>query len=97
MRRDSAATFAFLLGIPAIGGASLLTLIKLIRETPAPGATEIPLAHLAVGAAVSFVVGLFALSWLLRWLEKGRLEWFGYWCISVGIAVVAWQLAISTA
>ena len=93
LRRESAATFAFLLGIPAIGGAVLLTLIKMVRDTPTTGAAATPWAILAVGFVVSFVVGLLALWWLLRWLERGRLQWFAYWCITVGIAVVVWQLA----
>jgi undecaprenyl-diphosphatase len=97
LRRDAAATFAFLLGIPAIGGASLLTLIKLLRETPGDATLATPLGYLAIGFVVSFIVGLFALWWLLRWLEKGRLEWFAYWCIAVGIIIVVWQLSIGAA
>ena len=95
MRRDSAATFAFLLGLPALGGASFVMLLSLLSQSPAAGTgvDAIPVAHLAIGAVVSFAVGLCALWWLLRWLEKGRLEWFGYWCIAIGIAVVIWQLA----
>ena len=27
-------------------------------------------------------------------LEKGRLQWFAWWCIPVGVGVVIWQLAI---
>ena len=102
LRRDAAATFAFLLGIPAIGGASLLTLIKLLQDSSSAGAmsagtTAIPHGYLGIGFVVSFVVGLFALWWLLRWLEKGRLEWFAYWCITVGIAIVVWQISSGAA
>ena len=97
LKRDSAATFAFLLGIPAIGGPALITLAKMLRSSPTADATATPLATLAIGFVVSFVVGLFALWWLLRWLEKGRLQWFAYWCIAVGIAVVFWQLAAPSA
>lgn len=94
LRRDAAATFAFLMGIPAIGGPALLMLIELIRDPSTAGAATTPVGYLAVGFVVSFVVGLFALWWLLRWLEKGRLEWFAYWCIGVGIAITVWQLSI---
>jgi undecaprenyl-diphosphatase len=97
LRRDAAATFAFLLAIPAIGGATLLTLLDLIQDTQAQQALAAPIGYLAIGFAVSFAVGLFALYWLLRWLAQGRLHLFAYWCIAVGIAIVAWQLAIRAA
>ena len=100
LSRQAAATFSFLLAIPAIGGAIVLKTWKLLSETPSeslsPG-TSVPLLSssgwlLALGAAVSFLVGLLALRWLIRWLEKGRIQYFAYWCIPVGIAVVVWQL-----
>jgi undecaprenyl-diphosphatase len=45
-----------------------------------------------VGAAVSFVIGLGSLWWLVRWLRQGRLHYFACWVIPVGLAVVTWQL-----
>lgn len=39
-----------------------------------PGEIDFP--PLLVGAATSLVVGLFALAWLLRWLQQGRLYLF---------------------
>jgi len=91
MTRSSAATFSFLLAIPAIGGASLLELRDLATSGE-PMATS-PLA-LALGFMLAFAVGLAALSWLIRWLERGRLHDFAWWCIPVGLGVVAWQLIV---
>jgi undecaprenyl-diphosphatase len=91
MRRDEAATFSFLLAIPAIGGAALLDLKGLLDKPP----QEVPAAALAVGALVSFVVGLVSLWWLVRWLQQGRLYLFAWWVIPVGLAVIAWQLLIA--
>lgn len=86
-RRDSA-TFSFLLAIPVIAGAMLLETVDIFMD--AQMSTSVP--KLLLGAAVSFVVGLFALWLLLRTLERGRLEWFAYWCFPVGIGAVIWQL-----
>lgn len=86
--RESAATFSFLLAIPAISGAGLVHLIDLAGKG---GSGTQPL-HLAIGAVVSFAVGLLALWWVVRWLEQGRLQLFAWWCIPVGIAVIIWQL-----
>ena len=85
LSRQSAATFSFLLAIPAIGGATLLEIKDMISD---PSGHQTPILHLFVGATVSFVVGLFALWWLVRWLERGRLIPFAIWCIAMGLLVV---------
>ncbi|MEM8681614.1 MAG: undecaprenyl-diphosphate phosphatase [Planctomycetota bacterium] len=89
LSRQDAAAFSFLLAIPAIGGASLLEIIDLMRGTTTLS-TEA--WKLALGAAIARVVGLAAISWLVRWLETGRLHLFSYWCIALGVGVVIWQL-----
>ena len=88
LRREEAATFSFLLAIPAIGGAGLLELIDMLHHPPEPGS----LGMLAVGALLSFLVGLVALWWLTRWLAQGRLHYFAWWVLILGPLVVAWQL-----
>lgn len=88
MRRESAATFAFLLAIPAIGGATVLEAKDLLAERT----VSTPYSILALGMAVSFAVGLVSLWWLVRWLAGGKLYLFAYWCIPLGIGVVIWQL-----
>jgi undecaprenyl-diphosphatase len=90
VRRDAAATFSFLLAVPAIAGACLLELNHLLRENTA----ALDLFPLAVGAGVAFFVGLAALWWLLLWLQQGRLHLFAWWCILLGVAVFVWQLSL---
>jgi undecaprenyl-diphosphatase len=36
-----------------------------------------------VGMGFSFVAGLVALRWLSRWLEAGRWQYFGFYCLVV--------------
>jgi undecaprenyl-diphosphatase len=88
LSRDSAATFSFLLAIPVIGGACFLEIRSLLQQ-----ATFVtPPSYLAIGAVISFVVGLVSLIWLIRLLERGRLHYFACWCIPLGVAVIVWQL-----
>lgn len=51
------------------------------------------LFHLALpgllGMAFSFLAGLAALAWLSRWLERGRWQWFGYYCLFAAVVVLA--------
>lgn len=84
-----AATFSFLLAIPVIGGACLLKLISYFSN----GGPTTPVGLLVAGATISFLVGLVALNWLVRWLERGQFDRFAWWCFGVGVLVVAWQLA----
>lgn len=89
LKRQAAATFSFLLAIPAILGASVLEFKDMLVEE---GPRTSSLGMLAVGAVISFVVGWLALTWLVRWVEKGQLHWFAYWVIPVGFLVALWQL-----
>lgn len=90
LRRDAAATFSFLLAIPAIGGAVTVAFAKLFlkgaENLPSPGV-------LILGAVISFLVGLVSLRLLLKLLREGLLDPFGYWCIALGLGVIAWQLS----
>lgn len=88
LRREEAATFSFLLAIPAIAGAGLLDL----KDMLANDTGSVPIVALIVGAAVSFAVGLAALGWLVDWVRHGRLHWFAWWLIPMGIIVTLWQL-----
>lgn len=83
---DDSVTFSFLLAIPAIGGATVLTL-KDIVEQESPGAYSG--GELAIGAVVSFLVGILALRWLISWSKRGKLHWFAWWCIPFAIFVLA--------
>lgn len=88
VRPEAAATFSFLLAIPALAGACVLEAVSMANS----GSSSVPPGQLAVGALLSFVVGVLALVWLLNWLGRGRLHYFAYWCIPVGLAIIAWQL-----
>jgi undecaprenyl-diphosphatase len=86
LSRSAAATYSFLLAIPALAGAGLYEGVKALgRETVASTST----ANLAIGAAVAFAVGLAALSLLRRVVERGRLHYFGWYCIVLGVIVIA--------
>lgn len=88
LRRESAATFAFLMAIPAIAGAGVLEGLDILQD----GGTGTPLAVLAVGFVVSFLVGWASLRLLIRFVRQGTLSIFAWYLIPLGIAVVTWQL-----
>ena len=95
---SDAARFSFLMSLPVIGGATLLTLAKLGSEadataTAASAAPVTPGWMLVVGAAISAVVGYISLAVLVRMLRRGRFWVFGVYCAIVGTAATVWCLA----
>ncbi len=82
LNRDSAARFSFLLSIPVILGATLLSLIKMLtRETAAVDSG----LNLCIGWAAAFASGYLAILVFLRLIRKGTFAVFGYYCIMAAI------------
>jgi undecaprenyl-diphosphatase len=88
LKSDDSVTFSFLLAIPAILGATVLTLKDLWEASQAGE----PIGHtpfeLLFGATISFLVGIVALRWLIGWSRADRLHWFAAWCLPAGIATL---------
>jgi undecaprenyl-diphosphatase len=72
-----AARFSFLLSIPVIIGAGLLTAINI---KTIPFGFDIAL----LGIFFSYLVGWMSLKWLLTILNSGKLYWFGIYCLIIG-------------
>ena len=87
VKREAAATFSFLLAIPAIGGAGLYETYKLLKQEQ----TGPAIWQLGLGVAVSFAVGLASLYFLVRLVEGGKLHWFAAWLIPLGLVVIGWS------
>lgn len=90
-RRRDAAVFSFLSAIPAIGGVALLETMNLIKKSD--GAFDSRLALWLMAAALSCIVGVVSLVWLLKWLQAGTLYRFAWWLIPLGAAVLIWQFS----
>ena len=91
LTRSSAAAFSFLMAIPVIAGAGVLESKDWFTGEKQWGT---PPWQLALGAFVAFVVGIGTLQLLSRWLAKGQMAFFGWYCIVLGFVVVAWQLSL---
>jgi undecaprenyl-diphosphatase len=86
LSRQAAARFSFLLSIPIILSAGLLQLLKAIRGAEALGSFGVA----AVGALAAAVVGYFAIAFMLRHLQRGRLLPFAIYCwCAGGLALIA--------
>jgi undecaprenyl-diphosphatase len=85
---DDAARFSFFLGIPAIGGAVVLTIKDLVEAQQAGIALQMNVTHLAIGLVVSFIVGYFAIICLIKVLRAGKFAWFGYYVAILGLLLL---------
>ncbi len=98
--RKYAGEFSFLMSIPAVGGAALLDLVKWVKcqtfnplENPemlakcAESGSFTP--ELLVGMVVAFVSGIFALKWLMNFVQKGKFHYFAYYLWAAGILGLA--------
>lgn len=84
LEKNTAVTFAFILGIPAILGGSVLE-FKDVMETQ----VEVDWIAMAIGFVVSAVVGFLAIK-LVSWLLKSnRFKIFGVYTLVIGIACLA--------
>jgi undecaprenyl-diphosphatase len=92
LKRDAAATFSFLIAVPALLGANVLIAAEAWLEAAGRPSSDVVFAW-GIGALVSFVVGLLALKGLLRVVSRGKLHWFAVYCAAAGLATIAWQLA----
>ena len=80
--REKAGEYSFLLSIPAILAAFIFELKSADTISGSIGA-----AALIAGMATAFIVGLFALTFLLTLIRKGKLGIFAYYLIPAGIAL----------
>ena len=81
--REVAAEFTFFLAIPVMFGASFLKLLKFGFKF-----TGQELGHLLLGCAVSFIVSVFAIKFLMGYIKKHDFKVFGYYRIVLGALIV---------
>ena len=103
LSREQAARFSFLLAGPAIFGASVFELRRIIH--PHPGAVPTvhgfagvaaapePTAIIAVGFIAALVSGIFAIRFFMRFVDQHRLTPFAIYCWLFGLASIAVILA----
>jgi len=84
--REEAGRFSFMLALPAIFGAALLDARKLLKDD---SLQSVFTPDLAAGFIASLVVGVIALKFLLTFIKKGKLHYFGYYCAAAAVVSLA--------
>lgn len=89
--RKFAVRFSFLMSIPAVLGANILTLKDAITEG---GIVVSDIPVYLVGVAVAAVVGYACIRLLKMIADKGKFGWFAYYCWAAGLIVLALTLVL---
>lgn len=83
--RTKAEEFSFALAVVLTPPVVIREVLRLLRSQTH---TQQPVTHLVslflpsvIGMGFSFLAGLLALRWLSSWLEHGRWQFFGYYCL----------------
>ena len=88
--REYAVKFSFILSLPAILGANILTIGKAVKA--GIDASVLP-AYIA-GVIVAAVVGLFAIKLVRLLAKKGKFGRFAYYCFAAGLAAIILALVL---
>lgn len=81
LKRDYAVKFSFLMSLPAVLGASILS----IADAVGSGVDWSNLPAYLAGMAVALVSGIFSINLLKYISSKGRFGGFAYYCWVVGV------------
>lgn len=77
--RSEAANFSFLMVVPLLFG-------KMGKDIVDGNiSTDAKMLPLFVGFLVAFIVGVFACQWMIAFVKKAKLRYFGYYCILIGL------------
>jgi undecaprenyl-diphosphatase len=86
LSKETAATFSFLMAIPAIAGAGAMTAVKVAQT-----GFDIGWGPLWAGAISAFISGLLAIKLLYWVIKRARLQYFAFYRIVFGILIL-WLL-----
>lgn len=88
-KRELVAKFSFLMVIIPVLGEGFLDLMK---GGFSPEVSGISYTALITGFLAAFISGSFACKWMIGLVKKGKLMYFAYYCLAVGLITVIYSL-----
>lgn len=91
LKREDAARYSFLLGVPAMCAAASLETAKLALK---PGPFDAVTAQVfLIGMVVSAIVGYMTVKFFIRYLARHTVDVFAAYRLALAAATVAWLMA----
>jgi undecaprenyl-diphosphatase len=87
---EAAATFSFLLALPAIAGAVLLEVIDLSKNGFQLG--DFSALQLSIAFLLSALTSFASLYLLVKLVRQQKLKYFSWYMFFIGAAVMIWQI-----
>ncbi|WP_080874991.1 undecaprenyl-diphosphate phosphatase [Oceanobacillus timonensis] len=84
MKKETALRFSFLLYIPVSLGTGILEIPEIAQD---PAISYLWAPYL-VAFMTAFIASYFALKWFMNIMRHGKLEYFAYYCVAVGLLVL---------
>lgn len=88
LRRDFAVRFSFLMSVPAVLGASILSLVDAVKMGIDP--SSVP-AYL-IGMVAAMISGIITISIFRRLFDNGKFGGFSYYCWVMGVLSIILSL-----
>lgn len=85
LKGEDSARFSFLLMIPAVGGATLLHILKAFKSG-IPASVEV--SGLLLGMITAAITGFLSLRFLSYIIKKQKLSYFAYYLFAVSLAAL---------
>lgn len=86
------AQFSFLMVIPPILGEALLEVMKGINHGMEAATAGISTGALVTGFLAAFISGMIACKWMINLVKRGKLTYFAYYCVVVGLICLAYEI-----
>lgn len=87
MDRETAFRFSFLISIPAILGANVVSMLGVVKD----GVELPPFSQVAGGMLAAAVVGILSLRMLRYMIRHAQFALFGWYCVILAALVLLWQ------
>ncbi len=92
VEKEASARFSFLLSIPAITAALIFDVKEL---THLAKVDLLLLVYYLVGSLAAGLVGYLSIGWLLKIIQRFRFFLFSYYCWTIGLAAILFNLIFS--
>ncbi|MDR0394106.1 MAG: undecaprenyl-diphosphate phosphatase [Tannerella sp.] len=87
-KKEKVAKFSFLMVIVPVLGEALLDVLKMLKGDESSAFSAIPAGAMICGFVTAFLSGAFACKWMIHIVKEGKLIYFAYYCIAVGLFVI---------
>ncbi|MDR3308784.1 MAG: undecaprenyl-diphosphate phosphatase [Tannerella sp.] len=87
-KKEAVAKFSFLIVIIPVLGEALLDVFKALKADGEMSFGAFPVGAMIVGFVTAFVVGCLACKWMIEIVKRGKLIYFAYYCVAVGLLAI---------